>query len=145
MNTQTVTITNPTRTRKWGWGYSTNPTGRDAYSIEMPSRPDYTGTLKTVQDAIDSDRTYASMKSGGTFINTQWFYDGKRITNRAEFIDWWNSFDREETYPTLKLEVKGAIDKSVAAAALGSMTSDAKAEAARINGKRGGRPRKAIE
>lgn len=36
------------------------------------------------------------------------------------------------------------IDTTAAAAALGKMTSDAKAEAARINGKRGGRPRRKV-
>jgi hypothetical protein len=42
-------------------------------------------------------------------------------------------------------EVKAALDRSEAAAALGSMTSDAKSAAARENGKRGGRPRKQAE
>lgn len=40
-------------------------------------------------------------------------------------------------------EVVEAVAKSVAAAALGSMTSDKKADVARENGKRGGRPKKA--
>lgn len=40
-------------------------------------------------------------------------------------------------------DVAEALDRSAAAASLGSMTSDAKATAARENGKLGGRPRKA--
>lgn len=88
MDTQKITVENPTRTRKWGWGWTNTPTGRDAYSIEIPSRPDYTGTMKQVLKAISEDRTYRSMKSGGTFTNTAWFYDGKRIVNRQEFNDW---------------------------------------------------------
>jgi hypothetical protein len=39
-------------------------------------------------------------------------------------------------------ETQSAVDASDAAAALGSISTDAKAAAARENGKRGGRPRK---
>lgn len=42
-------------------------------------------------------------------------------------------------------DVKEAIERSSAAAALGSIKSDAKSAAARENGKRGGRPKKQTE
>lgn len=42
-------------------------------------------------------------------------------------------------------EVKTALDRSAAAGALGSAKSDAKAAAARENGKKGGRPKKESE
>lgn len=42
-------------------------------------------------------------------------------------------------------KVKEALERSSAAAALGSSKSDAKSTAARENGKRGGRPRKQTE
>lgn len=79
-----ITITNPTRTRKWGWGWSCQPTGRNAYEIETPSAPYYTGTLNQVLKAAADDKTYHSLKGGGTYTNTAWFYAGKRITNRQD-------------------------------------------------------------
>jgi len=65
--------------RKFGWGWSCQPTGQDAYSIETPTRPDVTGTINQCRQYADTDRTFKSIKSGGTFYNTAWFYDGKRI------------------------------------------------------------------
>lgn len=103
MTLHKVTVNNPTRSRKWGWDWTNTPTGRDAYSIEIPSRPSYTGTLRQVLKAISEDRTYASMKSGGTFTNTAWFYDGKRIVNRDAFNDWLD-FDDGTSPVSLELE-----------------------------------------
>ena len=86
----TLTIDNPSRSRKWGWGWSNNPTGKDAYSIEIPAAPDYTGTINQVTEAKSADRTWASMKSGGTFTNSAWFYAGRRIKMTDEFDTWLN-------------------------------------------------------
>jgi hypothetical protein len=85
MDTQELTIKNPNRSRKFGWNWTCTPTGRDAYSIETPSHPSVTGTIKQIGQEIDNDRTFRSIKSGGTFYNTAWFYDGKRIVATWEF------------------------------------------------------------
>ena len=76
---QTITVNNPTRRRLWGWAWSCQPTGKDAYSIEIPTRPDYVGTLGMIGKKVSQDRTYWSLKSGGTFTATAWFWNGKRI------------------------------------------------------------------
>lgn len=102
MTLHKVTVNNPSRSRKWGWGWTNTPTGRDAYSIEMPGI-DYTGTLNQIAKAISEDRTYASMKSGGTFTNTAWFYDGRRIVNREDFNEWLQWTDNKQPV-TLELE-----------------------------------------
>ena len=83
----TVTITNPTRTRKFGFGYNASPSqGENGYYFEPPTAPDYTGTFASVQRQIDEDRTYRSFRSGGTLMSTAWFYDGKRITDKERFM-----------------------------------------------------------
>ena len=69
-------------TRSIGWGYNTSPSqGEHGYFFEPPSRPDHTGTIRQVLDAIDRDREYASIKSGGTYYSEAWFYQGKRIVS----------------------------------------------------------------
>jgi hypothetical protein len=93
-HTMKLTVKNPTRSRKWGFGWSTNVLDTErGWSIPKPTQPDYTGTLKQVQAAIEADRTFASIKSGGTFYSTRWFYDGKAILGAASdfgdsFGDW---------------------------------------------------------
>lgn len=75
-----VTITNPSRRKKWGWGYSTTPASRNGVAIKPPSSPDYVGTIGQVQDAIRRDRGFQAMRSGGTYTNSAWFWDGLRIS-----------------------------------------------------------------
>jgi hypothetical protein len=76
----TVTVKNPFLSRKFGFGYSTTPVGSsDPLGIKAPSKPDYQGTIRRVKIEIDGDRLLESLKSGGTFFNSAWFYDGKRI------------------------------------------------------------------
>ncbi len=67
------------RSKKFGWGYTPNPSGDDAYSITPPSSPDYEGTIGQVTDAIASDLVYNNL--GGTFFATRWFYRGRIITH----------------------------------------------------------------
>ena len=85
MKTRTITVTNPSLRRHWGWGYSTTPTGRDAYEIEMPASPDFTGTIKQILAARSSDRTWKSLRGGGTYTSEAWFYRGQRVVSVEEW------------------------------------------------------------
>lgn len=67
------------RSKKFGWGYSTNPSGDGPYSISAPTSPDYEGTIGQVTDAIASDPVYNNL--GGAFSATRWFYRGQPITH----------------------------------------------------------------
>ena len=78
-----ITVKNYRRSRKFGWGWSTTPTGEDAYSIEAPTVPDYEGTLKQLDEAINNDRAFQNL--GGAFFNTAWFYGGQRISHTWAF------------------------------------------------------------
>ena len=75
----TTEITVDLQDKKFGWGWSTSPTGEDAYSIKAPTAPDYTGTAASVRRKSRSDVAFQSL--GGAFYNTAWFYDGRRITH----------------------------------------------------------------
>lgn len=65
--------------KKFGWGYSTNPSGDGPYSISAPTSPDYEGTIGQVTDAIATDPVYNNL--GGAFSATRWFYRGRIITH----------------------------------------------------------------
>jgi len=82
---KTVEVTR--RSSEFGWGYSTNPTGEDAYSIESPISPNYTGTVNQVYRAKSEDPIYNNL--GGAFSNSCWFYDGKRIYSVSETGNNW--------------------------------------------------------
>ncbi len=78
-----IAIKNFRRSRKFGWGWSSTPTGENAYSIEVPDAPDYTGTLRQLfQDRAD-DVAFHSLD--GAFYDTAWFYDGRGITHTWAF------------------------------------------------------------
>ena len=84
---ETVEVTR--RSRKFGWGYSTNPTGDDAYSIKVPTSPRYTGTINQVSGAKSEDPYYNKL---GVAYNSCWFYNGKRIYAASLDGNDWNQF-----------------------------------------------------
>lgn len=105
-----ITVKNYVRNRKFGWGYSLTPTGEDAYSIEVPSRPYYEGTIKQIFAARDEDRTWQAYRNANH--NTAWFYGGKRIlqsrvwTNLEDFYTE-SGEEREDDVPLGHLWVWG--------------------------------------
>ncbi len=64
---QEITITRKSRNIGWGYTYWTpeHPEG--------PTKPEHTGTVKTVLDAIEADRSYQVERSGGTYLASSWF------------------------------------------------------------------------
>lgn len=64
-----VTIT---RRSKVGFGYETQPTGNDPWSILPTTSPNHTGTVKTVLRKIEQDKYFESLQSG-TYHTTAWF------------------------------------------------------------------------
>lgn len=81
-----------TRRSKLGWNYETMPTGQDAWSIELPEKPYYTGTYWTVCNAVAADNTYRSLRNG-TYYTTMWFarHKGKWIaivSDELWKLDW---------------------------------------------------------
>ena len=83
-----------TKRSKVGWEYNTSsrtivlPSGYTNWTIDKPEKPYYTGTIRQVINARDNDRTFALVKSGGTYYSTAWFvkYKGKwhRISETSE-------------------------------------------------------------
>ena len=78
-----IEITNINRKRRWGWGFSTTPSGNGPYSIELPTAPDYVGTIGQISEAIASDVVFHSL--GGAFYATQDFWDGHPIVATWRF------------------------------------------------------------
>lgn len=76
---KTITVTNVTRRRQFGFGYTAQPTGR-GIEIATPDAPDYVGTLAQVRSDMATDGFLRSLRNSGTYYNTSWFYQGKRIT-----------------------------------------------------------------
>ncbi len=80
-----------TRKTKLGFGYtSACEQAENGLRVCEVEKPDYTGTIKQMQEKIDSDRTLQSFRSGGTYYNTAWFV---KINGKWQKIRW--------EYPTI--------------------------------------------
>ena len=86
-----VTITNWRRSRSFGFGWSSVPTGHGT-DTEVPRRPDYTGTMRQVQADIRHDRALAATISGGAYLSRVWFYKGRRIVGTRWGDSWYEGF-----------------------------------------------------
>ena len=86
-----ITVRNWRRSRSFGWGWSTVPTG-EGINIEIPERPDYVGTYRQLCEAEAEDRAFQSSKSGGAFYATRWFYKGKPIVGTRYAGEWYSGF-----------------------------------------------------
>ena len=91
----TVEIPNPTRSRKWGFGYCTTPDGTGPYGIHAPTRPQHTGTIRQVREAIAANRALSSFVSGGTCHTRRWFHDGIALDTK-DVREWLDELDFAE-------------------------------------------------
>lgn len=88
-----------------GWEYSTGVENDDRgnWYIPQPDKPYYKGTYKQVCEAILQDRTFQSVKSGGTYYSRSWFV---RHNNR-----WYRIIENEKwEYHDLFWDKKFKID-----------------------------------
>ena len=149
--------TKVTRRTIVGYAVNTSPT-QDAqgYHFDLPERPYWTGTLKTVGEQLSEDRYLNSLKSGGTYYSSAWFVKVNGTWMRATD---WRQFSDETDYlyykreegcgcdlgyivDEVEVDVDYPTETARAAAALGSIKSEKRAAASRENGKMGGRGHK---
>lgn len=79
-----IAITRKNRNIGFGWTTATSqtPTCLDVQEVDAP---DYTGTVKTVLDQINSDANYQSL--GGTCHRDQWFAKISGEWRKINFLD----------------------------------------------------------
>jgi len=86
------------RRSKVGFGYNAGAVqGEHGLYVPLPERPDYIGTVRTVSNSLEKDRTLASFRSGGTIYSCAWFVkkDGK-----------WHRIKSEQAYQPGDLLIK---------------------------------------
>lgn len=93
-----------------GYGWSTEPTGEDAWSIRLPTRPDVVGTMEDCAE----EAVHARHICGDAFWNHRWFVDDWPIAEvwdlKLAYKDEWEvfahghryAFDHEPTYGELE-------------------------------------------
>jgi hypothetical protein len=85
-----VTIT---RLSKLGFGYCARTPERQ----ESPSRPDHSGSYQAINEAIEADLTYQSMRSDGTDMAMAWFVETPSGWRRIVSSDWQYSLNADGT------------------------------------------------
>jgi len=100
----------PNGSKRIGWGWGTEPTGEDAWSIKLPTRPDVIGTMKDCAEEAE----HARRVCGDAFWSGRWFVDDWPIVQIWDLIlvykDEWEVyahgrrcvFDHEPTYEELE-------------------------------------------
>ncbi len=100
--TSRVVTINLNRSPKFGFGYSTRPTGVGT-QIAEPKSPVHTGTVKQVRQAVKADRVLQSLQA--TAKQNRFFY-GDSIIDAVQYgeswvepswTDFWNDFSSPET------------------------------------------------
>ena len=62
-----------TKRSKIGWNYNCDASHYDTIGIPYPDKPYYIGTINQVLKSIREDRTYKSIRSGGTYYSECFF------------------------------------------------------------------------
>lgn len=133
-----------TRRTKIGYGVNTSPTqDNPGYHFELPDSPMWSGTWKTLTDALDSDRYLNSLTN--TYYSESYFVKVKgtwfRVANQQEF-----SWEMQELYSTrddgwgeyyrtdaVEVEIDYVSETARAAAQLGKKP---KGDTSRANGRK---------
>lgn len=87
------------RWTKLGWEFSTNiGQNEKGWYIEIPEKPYYIGTYNQVSEMIRNDKTFNSIKSGGTYYVYNWFVkvNNKWIPIKEIFVNEYWHFEMQE-------------------------------------------------
>lgn len=92
------------KTRSLGWAY--NPVVRNG-RINQPTKPEYTGSVKSICQQIQADRQFQADKENLRY-SVQWFYRGEAITGIDDGV--YSSKDETEIDTIIKsLDISGAV------------------------------------